>query len=328
MLSLQSPLATRVQRAPHILPPPPVPVAPVFQTAASCHSIFGMPNALYHAHPSLSHSLMRYLEDNVAPIQFWHRSWLNPERSECDKTRSTATGNIFHDAMEDFPSFTAKVSSGVIKALPGVKFTNKPLCVGGARGGQLDMILTARQRLMAIPYIREAIETGQTEVSHFVECPLPSWSADALGQDTITLRCRPDLETEKIVLHWKTVATWNITNPGRLGRHIEEFRYLECLAHYRRMDRLRGIPERRHIMVMVQSGAPFEIRTIEPGKDWLDEKQVYGEKAVERFCELYGKYGNAPWPDFAERPQPVFKPGEGGSYGITVPESFNSRYFD
>lgn len=305
-----------------VTPLPVLVVPPAAELVSSGRVVEGMSNQAYHAHPSLSHSLMRHLEPAVAPVQFWHRSWLNPERGEDSCTVGMNTGRLLHEAMEDFGLFQDKIHSGQLRLLPDIMRTKKPGCIGAARGGQLDAVLNIRARLMQIPLVQKAMAEGNPETSLFVEYPLEPYLADIYGQESITMRCRPDLDSPDAVLHWKFVSSMD---PYRLGTMIDRLRYIEAIAHYRHCDRLLGLPERRHIIVFVETYAPYEVRMIEPSSYRLDECQPYGERAVNRFIELFAEYGAHRWPDYANAPQNIYPIGEGSAESITLPPAYDRR---
>lgn len=299
-----------------------IPAAASFTPLPGGRVVEGMSNQAYHAHPSLSHSLMRHLEPGIAPVQFWHRSWLNPDKCEDCCSVGMNTGRLLHEAMEDFDLFQQRIHSGALRILPHVKRTKLPGCIGAAPGGQLSIVLNLRARLMNIALVRQAMEEGTPETSLFAEYPLEPWLADLYGQESLTVRCRPDLDSPNVVLHWKFVASMD---PWRLGTLIDRLRYIEGIAHYRHVDRLLGLPERRHILVFAETYAPHEIRMIEPSPDRLDECQHYGERAIVRFCHLHAEYGDGPWPDYSHAPQNVYPLGEGSSETINLPPAYDRR---
>jgi len=303
-----------------VLPVLDVPAAPLF--TPNGRVVEGMSNQAYHAHPSLSHSLMKHLEPGIAPVQFWHRSWLNPDRCEDLCSVGMNTGRLLHEAMEDFEGFTSRLNSGAVGILPKVMRTKKPGFIGAARGGQLDAVLNLRAKLMNIALVRKVMEEGKPEVSIFADFPLEPWLQDIHGQESLTVRCRPDLASDEVVLHWKFVSTMD---PWRLGMMIDRLRYIEGFAHYREVDRLAGIPPRRHIIVFAETYAPYEIRMVEPSQDRLDEGQSDGERAISRFVELFAEYGEQRWPDYSSSPQNVYPLGEGSSDTINLPPAYDRR---
>lgn len=60
----------------------------------STRIVFGMPEADYHAHPALSASGIKWL--SVSPMDFWSRSWLNPNREEDAETEFLELGRAYH----------------------------------------------------------------------------------------------------------------------------------------------------------------------------------------------------------------------------------------
>jgi hypothetical protein len=265
--------------------------------------VHGMPMDAYHAHPSLSHSLCRWLEPEMAPLQFWYRSWHNPSRPT-DRLRGSHvhTGNLMHAALENFEAFISN-----IVVLPQVQRTSRAGCIGGAPGGQLEALQVLRARLLAMPWVAQAMEEGRPEVSYFATC------------QGVPIRCRPDLETDDLEIHWKFVSRMEY-----LGNLMERLRYLEGLAWYRRVRRELGLPDRRQIMVLCQTYAPWEIRVIEPSAYFLDEAAVYGQRVLLRYRQLL--YGPGPWPDHAETPQDVcHATAGGGQHAIALPPSYERR---
>jgi hypothetical protein len=55
---------------------------------------FGMDEAEYHAIPALSNSGIKWLL--VSPMDFWARSWMNPDREEPEDTVFTEMGSAYH----------------------------------------------------------------------------------------------------------------------------------------------------------------------------------------------------------------------------------------
>ena len=268
--------------------------------------VVGMANNAYHSHASLSHSLCKWLEPETAPLQFWHRSWMNPERviDSHPITGCMNTGTLMHMAMENMPMFMSTV-----QLLPRIKRTKKPGYIGAAAGGQLEALLTIRQKLLAMPLVQEAVEEGNPEVSFF------SYHAG------VPIRCRPDYCTPKLELHWKFTGQME-----RLGWVIDRFRYIEGIAWYRRVRRSLGLPDVRQVMVFCETKPPYEIRVIQPSTYFLDEADVYGHRAIQRFLHLRSAYGDGPWPDFSAKPQDIYHSSAGGpGHSVGMPYTYEKR---
>lgn len=268
--------------------------------------VHGQSIVSYHAHASLSHSLCKYLEPDVAPLQFWHRSWFNPQRPTGSLAGSHIhTGNLMHAAMEDYNTFCL-----THQVLPTIKRTSKPGFIGGAAGGQLEAMNVLRTKLLAMRDVQMAFAEGAPEVSYF-----------ATHQRT-AIRCRPDLDCPQVEIHWKFISRMDY-----LGSFIERMRYLECLAWYRRVRRALGLPDRRQVIYLCQTYAPYEIRVIEPSVYFIDEADAYGHRAIQRFQHLLAQYGDEqPWPDLSSRPQDVYHSSAGGPLNaIALPTSYERR---
>lgn len=263
-------------------------------------------NVAYHSHASLSHSLCRYLEPEMAPLQFWHRSWMNPYRviDGGDATACLNTGKLMHMAMENMDEFQSTIA-----LLPKVKVSKRPGFIGAAPGGQLEALLVLRAKLLAMPLVQQATAEGKPEVSIFA------------SERDVPVRCRPDLMSPGLELHWKFTGRME-----RLGWVIDRYRYIEALAWYRRVRRLAGLAPARQIMIFCEVKAPYEIRTIEPSQFFLDEADIYGSRALMRFKHLCGQFGDLQWPDHRLTPQDVFT-GSAGSprNAIELPGSYDKR---
>lgn len=265
--------------------------------------VHGQSMASYHAHASLSHSQCKYLEPEVAPCQFWFRCWMNPNRPTGElKGAHIHTGNLIHAAMEDYLAFAEGLT-----VLPTVQRTSRAGCIGGAPGGQLEALHVLRTRLLAMPDVQKAFAEGHPEVSYYAT------------HGRTPIRCRPDLDSPTLEIHWKFISRMDY-----LGHFIERMRYLECLAWYRRVRRSLGLPDRRQVMILCQTYAPYEIRVIEPSSYFIDEADVYGHRCIQRYEMLLARYGQEPWPDYAAQPQDVYHASAGGS-GIALPASYERR---
>lgn len=262
----------------------------------------------YHRHPSLSHSLCKYLEPEVAPLQFWHRSWLNPYQDTGSlKGSHINTGNLMHAAMENWEQFQS-----TIKILPNVARTSQKGYIGGAPGGQLEALLVLRSRLLAIPDIARAVGDGKPEVSLYS------------SHHGVPIRSRPDWLSDKIEIHWKFVSRMDF-----LGQMIDRLRYIEGLAWYRRVRIRAGLSPIRQVMYLCETKAPYEIRTVEPSLHFLDENSkewAWGHHALMRFKDLYSQFGDGMWPDHRLKPQDICTGSAGGGrYNIQLPSSYDKR---
>lgn len=273
--------------------------------------IYGLSADAYNPHPSFRNSQMKWLEPEHAPIQAWHHSYLNPARPDL-KGCPINTGKLFHLAQEDSLAFHK------VKVLDGsngtklVRRTSKPGFIGV---DQMEAILTLQAKLRTMPLIQQAVAEGQPEVSLFAAQPTP--------YGDLPVRCRPDLLTPTLEVHWKTVSRMEY-----LGEHIARMRYVKMLAYYRRVRQLLGLAPVRQIMVFCQAYTPHEIRVIEPSSYFTDrdsDNWKYGTHCINRFAQLLNDYGASPWPDYRNMPQDICTDGVGGKFAIKLPSSYDKR---
>jgi hypothetical protein len=274
-----------------------------------------IPNAVYHAQESLSHSLLKHLEPGVAPCQFWHHSWLNPHRTEMPSTTGMYFGSRMHDYMEDESTIHH------LQVLPTVKCTKRAGFVGYQ---QLETMHILRKRLLAIPLVARAMEKGVPEVSLFADYQLPANIADAYGIASVPVRCRPDLLSDDVEIHWKFVSR---IDPWSLSSLINRLRYIEGIAWYQMVGDLVGIGRRRRIIYFCETGGAHEIRPVEVTPGMLEAVLGFNEMCVERFCKYYSEFGAERWDDFSRRPQSVHMAGEGGSDSLILPPAFERRVY-
>lgn len=274
--------------------------------------VVGLPNATYHAERSLSHSLLKHLEPGVAPLQFRHHSWMNPTRPEFAASESMYFGSRMHDFMEDPTTLES------LTVVP-CKRTKRAGYIGQE---QLEAMHVLRKRLMDIPLVARTMATGVPEVSLFAYHTLNRHQQMEYGVEGVHVRCRPDLLSDDVEIHWKFVSRMD---PWALGQLIDRLRYVEGLAWYRHVGNLMGLGRRRRVIYFCQNRAPYEIRAVEVSEAMLDHAQGYNEMCVERFCKFYNMFGEGSWADYSHRPQNVHMVGEGGSESLILPPAYERR---
>lgn len=239
------------------------------------HTIYGLSNEDYHNSEPYrqylsSSQLKKYL---ISPKAFKH-SLNNPEETKSDALRF---GSLFHDLMASCTEHYDNGTEAIAQWLDGIAVFNPPInektgkpC--GATSNlykveyeaflqsnedktitnaeEVDTILKMNQSLIVgsgstSEQVRKLLRWGKSEVSHFVE------------YEGCKFKFRPDLETKRKIVDWKTVATDDLSEES-INRIILKYGYHISAAFYQFFEHERTGVWKQFILVLVSKVAPYD----------------------------------------------------------------------
>ena len=239
------------------------------------HTIYGLSNEDYHNSEPYrqylsSSQLKKYL---ISPKAFKH-SLDNPEEAKSDALRF---GSLFHDLMVSYTDHNDNELAAIKQWEQGMaifeppvnKSTNKPYGATTnlykevyaaflqANAGKLvvsreeaDLAYNMGNSLLrdsgsTSEQVRKLLRWGKPEVSHFVE------------YEGCKFKFRPDLETKRKIVDWKTVSTDDLSEES-INRIILKYGYHISSAFYQFFEHERTGVWKQFILVLVSKVAPYD----------------------------------------------------------------------
>lgn len=246
----------------------------------------------YHAHRSLSASLLTHLQPWLPPERFWYYSWLNPNAPGSKPTSATHTGTAGHTLLLEPDKFHYQV-------LPEIKYTCREGFLGGARGGQLELLLQLQDKLLRHPWVGPRLAelyrgNAQAEYSLFGNITIPPSYRREYG--LIPARCRFDLWHPDFTIDFKFVrelTSWSFNSM------VRKYRYIHRAAWYEQVNTaIMGPNNQRHYTVFVEKGGAQTIWPLEFRGDDIRIAHSQNTLCLEHFVNLMETYGEGPWPGF------------------------------
>lgn len=280
------------------------------------HTIYGLSNEDYHNSEPYrqylsSSQLKKYL---ISPKAFKH-SLDNPEETKSDALRF---GSLFHDCMGALaeggslehiidaiavfePPINAKTGQPYGATTKAYKeayeaFTASLNGTLVSTTDERDMANAMLQSLLfgsgsTSEQVRKLLRWGKPEVSHFVE------------YEGCKFKFRPDLETRKKIVDWKTVSTDDLSERS-INSIIAKFGYDISAAFYLFMEHERTGQWKQFYWVFISKVAPYDAIMVDASK-WTYEYDaesdiVYpqvGAIKMKALLDLYIKCTrNGEWP--------------------------------
>ena len=234
------------------------------------HTIYGLSNEDYHNSEPYrqylsSSQLKKYL---ISPKAFKH-SLDNPEEIKSDALRF---GSLFHDCMGALaeggslehiidaiavfePPINAKTGQPYGTTTKAYKeayeaFTASLSETLVSTADERDMANAMLQSLLfgsgsTSEQVRKLLKWGKPEVSHFVE------------YEGCKFKFRPDLETKRKIVDWKTVSTDDLSEES-INRIILKYGYHVSAAFYQFFEHERTGVWKQFILVLVSKVAPYD----------------------------------------------------------------------
>lgn len=234
------------------------------------HTIYGLSNEGYHN----SEPYRQYLSSSqlkkllISPKAFKH-SLDNPEETKSDALRF---GSLFHDcmgALAEGGSLEHIIDTIVVFEPPINAKTGQPYGTTTKAYKEAyeafttslngTLVSTAEERDMAnamlqsllfgsgstSEQVRKLLRWGKPEVSHFVE------------YEGCKFKWRPDLETKRKIVDWKTVSTDDLSEES-INRIILKYGYHISAAFYQFFEHERTGVWKQFILVLVSKVAPYD----------------------------------------------------------------------
>ncbi len=314
------------------------------------HTIYGLSSEDYHN----SEPYRQYLSSSqlkkflISPKAFKH-SLDNPEETKSDALRF---GSLFHGYMEHVVRFSPDPDSAEPEWLKSIAVFEPPI---NEKTGQpygnttkvykeaYDMFMQASEgktiasrdelsRVQAMVHslicgsgstsaqVRKLLKWGKPEVSHFVE------------YEGFKFKWRPDLETKRKIVDWKTVSTDDLSEES-INRIILKYGYHISAAFYQFFEHERTGVWKQFILVLVSKVAPYDSVMVDMsnyGYRYLPDMDMVipgpGAMEFKRLLDLHIKCTKENhWPG-AE----TFIPDNNGVRMLEIqpPHWYERRYFD
>lgn len=248
-----------------------------------------LPEVAYFADPSVNFSLTEYLQPMLSPIDAWHHSWLNPIQPLSLLTQAKKFGSAAHCLVLTPEKFTYTLN-------PKVKQTILPGVLGSAPGGEWELLQRLHEKLLNNVWVAEHLaEIGRqkafAEISAFT-----TWEE---GGHAVPVKMRHDLLHPEFTIDFKFVRE---IHPRSFNSMLKRWRYVHRAAWYEAVGQRAGTwgPHQQHWMVFVEKAAPHKILPLRFAPADLDVAHNQNLMAVERFGELFARYGSNPWPDYSK----------------------------
>ena len=239
------------------------------------HTIYGLSNEDYHN----SEPYRQYLSSSqlkkllISPKAFKY-SLDNPEETKSDALRF---GSLFHDLMASYADHYDNELAAIKQWEQGIaifeppvnKSTNKPygatanlykeVYAAFLQANEGKLIVSREEADLAYnmgnsllrdsgsisEQVRKLLRWGKPEVSHFVE------------YEGCRFKWRPDLETKRKIVDWKTVSTDDLSEES-INRIILKYGYHVSAAFYQFFEHERTGIWKQFILVLVSKVAPYD----------------------------------------------------------------------
>ncbi len=281
-----------------------------------------MPPEVYHAHPSLSFSLLKMLAPENTLRDFWWKSWLNPLRDLEDEIDTAALrfGRAMHMLLLEPDRFdlTYEVDRKV-------KSSSRTNTIGGADGGDWQKMQRMRDSLMSHQLIAQTLVGCKAEVSMFAEVVVPDPQAPPEQQFAWPVRCRHDIWKPSYSCDLKFVAE---VNRRSVAAMIAEYRYDQQAEWYLRIMQACS-PTHAHqnfAFIFVEKQPPYKVMAVQVTPDVLATSARRNDAMLGRFKQAMLTMPKVkPWPAFEDRFEQLWLPNTGGEGGICLPQWWDYR---
>lgn len=312
-------------------------------------TIYGLSNEQYHfgeeeRHYLSSSLLKKYL---ISPKAYKH-AIDNPQGEKSDALRF---GSLFHDLMASCAEHYDNGPLAITEWLRGIAVFEPP--VNESRGtpytpaskpykeayeafltanegktiASQDEVDTATDMAMSLigdsgatsEQVRKLLKWGKPEVSHFIE------------YEGCRFKWRPDLETRRKIVDWKTVSTDDLSEES-INRIILKYGYHISAAFYQFFEHERTGVWKQFILVLVSKVPPYDCVMIDMENYCFSHNPLSGDvkayAGAMEFMELLQKHIQCveqnEWPG-AESSIPIDK-------GVRIlkikpPKYYTSRYY-
>jgi len=272
-----------------------------------------MPAEKYHAHPSLSCSLIKLLSSKQTPVDFWRASWMNPHREDeqndsIAKKFGRAAHMLLLEGQDVFDThWTVKKGVGSTKE------------DGKLGEEEMDTLKGIRDALLGDTLAGAIIPGCQSEVSMFAEVDLEVGG----NQVKIPARCRHDLWKPQYSADLKFMD--EVTEES-VAKAIANYGY-DIQAHWYPRIMAKCQPQLEHqnfitIFVEKRKRNP-KVLCVTYHDSVLTTVRLRVDERLKRFYTLLQTHGEKEWPGFQSRIYNVFTPGSGDGMGLELP-----RYWD
>lgn len=280
-----------------------------------------MPAEDYHAHPSLSCSLLKHLGPKTTPLHFWRQSWMNPHREEEQKdTIAKKFGQAAHMLMlEGEAVFNA---NWTVKETHNGKRCEQTSEAGKLGIGEYEMLLAIRESIFGNEDAATIIQGCQSEVSMFTEIDV---MLDDGTQVTVPARCRHDLWKPQYSADLKFMD--EVTEES-VAKAIANYGY-DFQAHWYPRVMAACQPELEHqnfitIFVEKHKRNPNVLCVAYDDTTVMATVEHRINQRLIKFDNLYRQYGpDQKWPGSDGRIHTVFAPGTGDGTGLELPGYWN-----
>lgn len=264
--------------------------------------LLDIPAAVYHAHPSLSNSLLKHLGADNPPLDFWHHSWLNSARVfDADDTKAKKFGRAAHMLLLEGEA----VFKDHWTMKPKVKETTE---AGKLGEGEWTTLLHIRDVLLAHPLVATILKGARSEVSML---------ASLMVEDMqVPVRCRHDIWKPGYSADIKFVET---VTKREVASTIAAYGYERQAEWYPRIMGLCGHSHNNFITIFVAKQPPHHVLCVTYPDDVIGDARERNDAALRRYVDYQALYGAAPWPGFAPHVHTVYRPGSGDADGLTLP---------
>lgn len=278
-----------------------------------------LPSEIYHAMPRLSFSQLKILCDDHAPVDFWYKSWMNPNRPGDDEetTRAMAIGRAMHCMLLEPEVF--RVTYQLDHKHKG---TSKPFFVGAAPGGDYDMMQAIRDSIMSHPLARQILSGCRPEVSML--CDLEIEDLQATDRDKLfrfPVRCRHDIYKETYSADLKFVES---VSDSAIANMFARYRYHQQAEWYLRIMRVcNNNPHQNFAFIFCEKKPPYKVRVVQVREGPMALAREHNDYAFKLFAQYMHKFSGLPagqpWPGYGNVIYNLVMDGEGGMDCISLP---------
>ncbi|MDF2916593.1 MAG: hypothetical protein K0S70_810 [Microbacterium sp.] len=251
----------------------------------------GMPEEEYHAHPALSASGMKQILRS--PKHYLQSRAERVEKPEFD------VGHAVHALVLGVGAPIVEVPADMLASNGALSTTRAKEFVAQARSeGKVPLKPATFQRVngsvesvLGNPKARRLLERpGYTEVSLFARDP----------ETDVPLRGRLDRLAGQTIIDVKTTVD---VQTHVLRRVVESFNYDLSMETYRFLHELvTGEVAEPAVLVFVEKEAPFDVRVVRLGDEWIDGGWRKMRKAIATYRECIT---SSVWPGVDEQDGPI-----------------------
>ena len=251
----------------------------------------GLPAAQYHAHDSVSNSMLSAMAKSPAHCYGLH---LDPQRPPNEPTAAMAAGTLAHTAIlepDELPlRYVAKPAGMSFAEKEGKAWrASQPPYLRIVSQADMTTALAQREAVLRVPVLAQLLARGQAEASCF-------WTDRATG---LACRARPDWlhytgPTRVTVVDVKTISE---LTPDAVAKAIAKYGYHRQQAHYSAGVRACGLEIDEFVFAFVSGSWPFVAAAYV-----LDDESR--DQGVDEVAELMQRYAHCKrtntWPAFGD----------------------------